>query len=368
MNISDWDLENKNVLLRIDGNVPLKNGTIESDFRLRALIPTLTLLTTAGAHITIATHIGRPKNKDPKLSTKIIKQWLTNNGFPHIKVLENLRFNPEELGKSNTFAKKLSHNIDYYINDAWGTLHRDETSTTLVPQLFNPKKRSLGLLVYEELHALEKLKNNPDKPYVVFLGGGKPATKIPIIENLIKQHHVSTIVVLPALAFTFLKAQGKNVGKSLVDDSLLETARSLIKQADAAHIKISIPTDYTYAEEAFNGPLKICDQDNFPPNGFGLGLGPQSIEECKRIISKAKTIFYNGAMGIPERPETLKPLHVLLKSIANSSAYTVIGGGNSVAEIEKLHLSDQIDFCSTGGGSTLLYISGGNLPGLKFYH
>lgn len=369
MKIQSWNhLVGKKVFVRFDGNVPIENNVIQNDFRLKALLPTLELLKDKGAHITLATHIGRPEGIDPALSTRPLKEWFASKGYGNstVTILENLRFNPGEKNQDIAYARELAKDMDYYVNDAWGLMHRKDTSITILPTLFAPDKRAFGLLVHKELAALEHLKTDPEKPYVVILGGGKVETKLPVIERLIDSNKPTTIIVLPALAATFAQAFGKPVGKSLVDSALLEQAKKIIeKTACCNHFELLLPYDYTYVKNTWDGPLGTCDAQDFPTNGIAMGVGPRSLAAFAPYIKNAHTLFFNGAMGNPSRPETMQPLHELLRMIAASQAYSVIGGGNSVTEVENLGLMQEIDYCSTGGGSTLLYISGGSMPGLE---
>lgn len=258
MNLQDWkDLTNKKVLVRIDGNVPLKNNVIDNDFRLKAVLPTLRFLREKGATITIATHLGRPKpgapgHRDPQLSTKPLQQWFNAQNFK-VNVLENLRFDPREqqmcpcpaepwrrrVVKPNPlFARELADGFDYFVNDAWGAFHRHDTSITLLPGCFPPEKRSFGFLVQKELEALTPLKDNPQQPYLIFLGGGKGETKLQILKELVATKKPTTVIVLPALCFTFLKALGKPIGMSLIDEEFLPNVQELLQQAKNSRIEI----------------------------------------------------------------------------------------------------------------------------------
>lgn len=365
--IKHWNCRRKKVFLRIDGNVPIKNGTILNDFRLRSLIPTLKLLQEKEAFVTIGTHIGNPQTKKDllNLSTKPLQEWFKKKGFDNCTVLENLRFNPGEKGLSHSFAQQLAHTMDFYINDAWGTMHRNHTSITLLPKLFAKKNRSYGLLVEKEIQKLSRLKNLPHKPYLVLLGGNKLATKLLLLKQLIQEKSPTTVIVLPALAFTFLKASGQPVGLSKIDESLIPLAQKIIQLTNATETELIIPLDFTYFENNLHGILKRCNQKEIPDNGIGMSIGPRSLALFKRKIIEAQTIFFNGTMGISSNKETLKPLHELLHTIAQASGYRVVGGGSSILELEKLNLTTHIDFCSTGGGSTLKFITGEPLPGLQ---
>jgi len=369
--IKAQDLKGAKVFYRIDGNVDIINQKIQNDFRLQAILPTLQLLTNAGAHITVATHIGRPKGIQKELSTAPLKNWFTEHGFPDINLLENLRFNGGERTRDReealAFARELAHGMDYYINDAWGLLHRNDTSITVLPTLFAPEKRAFGLLVEKELAALESLKNSPKAPYVVILGGGKVETKLPVIERLIKKQNngkpaVSTIIILPALSFTFMRAMGLQTGASLVDEALIPHAGLIMELAQKNGVELVFPLDYTYIFD--QNKIGTCDAIGIPKNGKGMAVGPRSLELFESYLKNAQTIFFNGAMGNQDQPETMKPLDALLYMISQSNSYSVVGGGNSVAEVQNCGFMDKIDYCSTGGGSTLMYISDGPMPGL----
>lgn len=325
--LNSCDISNKNVFLRIDGNVPLNDGVIRDDFRLRAVVPTIEYLIAAGAtSITIGTHLGRPHGKDKNLSAAPLARWFAAKKFSSVYLLENLRFDPREKNLDLGFARELAAGHDLYVNDAWGALHRAETSITLLPTLFAPENRAYGLLVERELAALSPLRNGPKKPYVVFLGGNKLPDKLDKLFMLVEKQLVTAIVLLPGIVFTFLAAQGIDTGTSLVFTELIEPCKKFLALA---------------AE-----------------NGIEIVLDRARIEE---IISGAETIFYNGAVGNGDGSE----MEQILAAIVKTTAYTVIGGGDSVAAAEKFGLTQKFSWCSTGGGSTLAFISGAELPGLE---
>ncbi len=376
------DLANKKVFLRADLNVPLIDGTIVDDFRLTALMPTLDLLVNKQAKIILGTHIGRPEGVQRELSTNHLMEWFIDHeyviafastlkhaqelndvmGPGSIILLENLRFHKEEGARlaygedQYAFAKKLKTLAEYYVNDAWALLHRKDASITLLPELFEHK--TIGLLVEKELSELNRLRD-PKRPYVMILGGAK-LTKLYFVEEALKM--ADTIIVLPALAFTFLKAQGIPVGDSLVDDKLVHRAKDILKKAKEHSVELVLPVDYLVGNKDLTGELIVLDE--IPDGKIGIAVGPKSLQRYDEIIKNAKTIFYNGAMGFFERPETLEPLKKLLQSIAQTNAYSVVGGGESVAAVNLFTLSEGISFCSTGGGSTLYYLTHGTLPGL----
>ncbi len=372
------DLSDKRVFLRADLNVPLIDGVIVDDYRLRALQPTLDLLINKQAKIILATHIGRPTNASKELSTQYLLDWFAEHEYSvtwaatleeaqqkiapgTIVLLENLRFFPEECRTDEEqllYAEKLRSLADYYVNDAWALLHKQDVSITLLPSLF--KEKTIGLLIEKELKELKKLRT-PERPYVMILGGAK-LSKISFIEHALTV--ADTIIVLPALAFTFLKAQGIPVGDSLVDDSLLEQARKILHSAKNSSVELVLPVDYLLGNMDLTGPLTVLEE--IPDGKIGIAVGPASLERYSGIIKNAKMVFYNGAMGFFERPETLEPLRELLHSVAQANTYSVVGGGESVAAVNLFHLEQGISFCSTGGGATLYYLSYGALPGLEY--
>lgn len=358
--LTTCNVTHKRVFLRIDGNVPINNGTILNDFRLRAVLPTIDYLLDADATITIGTHLGRPTGTDPQLSVEPIRHWFAEKNLAQIKILENLRFDPREKKCDISFARQLASGQDVYINDAWGALHRDETSITVLPTLFAREHRAFGLLVEQELAALTPLRTAPKKPYVVFLGGGKQ--KFEALYQLAKQGHATTIVLLPGIVFTFLAAQGVPVGNSLVFPEYFDTCRAFMELARKNGITVLIPQDFFAGRDnqlILTGPA-ISD------SAQGVTIGPKTSALLEKISSEAQTIFYNGAMGFGEyEKESEDILEKLLTSIALSHAHTVIGGGDSVAAAEKFGLAQKYTWCSTGGGSTLAFISGAELPGLQ---
>lgn len=361
------NINKKNVFLRIDGNVPLKNGVILDDFRLRAVIPTIEYLINGGAtKITIATHLGRPKNHDPLLSTKPISYWFAQKNFSKIDVMENLRFDPREKNLDTVFARELAQGHDIYVNDAWGALHRKETSLTILPTLFSPENRAFGLLVEKEIAALTPLCKNPKNPYLVFLGGKKLPDKLNALFGIVEKKLATTIILLPGIVFTFMAAQGISVGTSLVFPELFEQCNRLLALAKKNNIKIITPDDFL-AQDTTNG--LIVTGPEFPKTAKGITIGPETTISLKKAILTAKTIFYNGAMGwggeFDSDVRYQEKLREILTAIVNSTAYTVIGGGDSVEAAEKFGIANKCSWCSTGGGSTLAYISGAQLLNLN---
>lgn len=378
------NLCNSRVLLRADLNITLVNNKIAGDFRLRQLKPTLDLLIAKQARIILATHIGRPNGYQEDLSTKVIADWLEEHGYSvilesdlaraydqsftiqpgSILLLENLRFFAGEQTQDNTFAHELARLGDYYVNDAFGLLHRADTSVTLVPQLFKHSCKSIGLLIEKELASFKHIDTAPEQPFVMLIGGGKVKDKLPFIDVLIDK--ASTILLCPALVFTFSATLGKNVGKSIVEPEVLDHARQIITKAEQRGVVLQFPVDYQVALGDMNGKLEYTNTDNIPDDAVGIAIGPKTVELYVKELKRAKTVFVNGAMGFFDRPETMHALYTLLKTIAQSNAYSVIGGGESVTAVYKQGLEKGITFCSTGGGAALALLTGAPLPGLAY--
>ena len=377
-----WDIQNKRIILRADLNVPLENGVISNDYRLQSLKPTLDYIRQHGGTTTILTHIGRPESPTPALSTKHLLPWFKDNGYvvtwcatiqeaqaalinnnQSFILLENLRFFPGEKDHDTNFARDIAQLGDFYLDDAFASLHRDDSSITLVPTFFPPEKRSVGLLVEKELTMLDKLMISSKKPFALVTGGGKVTDKIPLLFNMLNK--VTDILLCPATVFSFLYAQGKECGISLIDKNAATSCNEIITRAQQQNVTIHFPLDYQMSLDNTQGEIVIVDAHNIPHNGIGLSIGPKTIERYSHIIRNAHTIFFNAAMGFPSRPETTVGTQALLHAIAQSNGFSVIGGGDSVAAAQKLQLDGQIDYLSTGGGATLTYLSGQELPGLK---
>jgi len=388
--IESWNLEGKRVLLRADLNVPIKDGKIIDDYRLCALQPTLSLLRRKGAKIILATHLGRPDKASEEFSTRQLIPWFEKHKYKivyesnlieayekslvhpeHILLLENMRFFSEKESANEKereeFAIVLAGLGDYYVGDAFALLHRTDTSTTLVPLLFKPDKRSIGLLIEQELEVLNTLISNDTHPFIFIFGGNKLATKIPLLKQLFNR--IDTLLLGPAPVFSFLHAQGKSVGKSLIDEKAINECTNLLKLAQEKNVKIIFPIDYVIADNTFEGPLHTIPADQFPADGIGVTIGPKTVQLFAHYIIRAQRIFYNGLMGDTQRKETLSGVNEIFTAMSQSAGMSVIGGGDSVAAAQILGLADKVTYCSTGGGATLAYLSGEKLPGLQpFIH
>ncbi len=349
--LTEFDLNKKKVLLRADLNVPLQQNTILDDYRLLAILPTIDLIVKKGGQVILATHLGRPEGVfSPKLSTKILIPWFQEHGYTiefsatfatakilnsPIVLLENLRFLPGEQNQDSSFAKSLASLGDFYVNDAFGLLHRNDSSITLVPHLFDAQHCTIGLLVEHELNALDKL-INPTHPFVAIVGGGKVTTKLPMLHHLI--NIVDTILLCPALVFTFLKAIGIEVGNSLVDSHALSDSLFLIKDAKNNKAQLIFPEDYCVMLAGNEKKLIAVDATAIPPSSMGISIGPKTLIQFTQPINTAQTIFFNAAMGFANQPETMNELRKLLELVAKSPAFTVVGGGDSVSAVRRFGL------------------------------
>ncbi len=383
--LRDFDLKGKKVLLRVDFNVPLNsNLQITNDKRIRETLPTIQYLIENGAKIIIVSHLGRPEGKvKPEFSLKpvaerlreLIKKPVILTGdvagpetFKYVRamkegdivMMENVRFDPGEEANDPEFAKKLASVADIYCNDAFGTMHRAHASTTKVAEYL---PSCAGLLVEKELNVLGSALENPNRPFVVIVGGAKVKDKIGLISRLIEVADV--VMIGGAMAYTFLRAQGHNVGKSIVEKDKLQLARLLIEKANKQNVKFVLPVDHVVTGEFnFSAEFVITTTKKFPRTGIGMDIGPKTIKLFEHYISKAKTIFWNGPLGVSEFQKFAKGTNEVAKAIANSKAYTIVGGGDSAKSIEQLNLQDKIDHVSTGGGAALKLIEGVTLPGL----
>lgn len=377
--LADFDIQGKTVLLRIDANVPIDHGIILNDQRLVASLPTIHQLLDKGAHIILMTHMGRPQNEDPNFSTQQLISWFQDNGLDiafakniddaqnkkenhRLILLENLRFFPGEKGRDPQFAQQLAQLGEFYINDAFGTFARKDTSVTLLPDQFEEHHKTIGLLVEHELAMLDQIIKKNKKPFYLIIGGGKVADKIPLIAKLLP--HISSLFLGPAIVFTFLKAMGKKVGNSLVDSNAINLCKDIIMQAEQLGVTIEYPLDYIIAEGSFDGPFEITENNVIPDGDVGVSIGPKTAKQWSNQLMKAETIVLNGLMGTVKRIESLAYTKDIFHAMTQSHATTLIAGGDSVAALYYFNLAKNIDYLSTGGSATLQYLSGQNLPAL----
>jgi phosphoglycerate kinase len=379
-NLENLHVQNKTVLVRFDGNIPINHGRILNDQRLLASLPTIQMLLDKGATVILLTHMGRPQYKDPSLSTRQLISWFNDYGL-HIVfaqnpsdivqkkkegnkliLMENVRFFPGETNNDPEFAKELAALGDFYINDAFGSLARQDTSLTMVPNYFDNTHKTIGLLVEHELAMLDNLKKRVQKPLVLIIGGNKMSDKIPFLSKAMP--HLSTILIGPALVFTFLKALGKPIGNSLIDNDAINMCKDVIMHAEEHGVKICYPIDYIIAEGSFDGPLDITTTDTISSGDVGMCIGPKTALAWSKIISQAKSVIMNGLMGSLSRAESLVYTKDIFHAMAQTDALTIIAGGDSVAAAYYFDVAKDIDYISTGGSATLYYLHDIPLPAL----
>ena len=393
--IRDLNLEGKRVLVRVDYNVPLqeKDGVqiITNDKRIRATIPTVKYLIEHGARILLCAHLGRPKGKrDPKQSLQPVVAPLSELlGVPvkfvddcvgekaekaaadlkngEVVLLENLRYYNEEEANDDAFSQKLAKLADVYVNDAFGAAHRAHSSTAGVAKFI--KERGIGFLMEKELRFLGDELENPKRPFVVILGGAKVSDKIKVIDRLLDK--ADTILIGGAMAYTFALAQGRKIGKSLSEPDKVDIAKQALEKAKAKGVKFLLPVD-TFVTENFDFKAKtispgkyLAPGQDIPDGWEGVDIGPESVKLFSAEVASAGTILWNGPMGVFEVPESAVGTFAIANAIAaNSSAVSIIGGGDSVSAIKKAGVSDKVTFVSTGGGASLEFLEGQELPGV----
>jgi phosphoglycerate kinase len=386
--LSAADLAGKRVLVRADFNVPVDDaGNITDDTRIRAALPTINDLTSKGAKVILSSHFGRPKGVDEKLRLTPVAKRLSEllgqtvvkcndcigdevasqiaamaNG--QVALLENVRFYPEEEKNDPEFAKKLAANADLYVNDAFGTAHRAHASTEGVTKYLSPSVA--GYLIEKELEYLQNAIEKPQKPLAAIVGGSKVSSKIGVIETLLDK--CDKLFLGGGMIFTFYKARGLNVGNSLVEDDKLELARTLEAKAKERGVQLLLPTDVVVADKfSAEANTQIVDVNHIPDGWMGLDIGPDSIKVFQAALADCKTVIWNGPMGVFEIDKFAAGTFAVadtLAEISKSGAITIIGGGDSVAAVEKANLADQMSHISTGGGASLELLEGKILPGI----
>ena len=388
--LSTIDVAGKRVFLRCDLNVPLKEGVIKDDGRIKASLPTIQALLEKGASLVIAAHLGRPKGEaKPELSlapvakrlAELLGQEVTFNGqvtgasvttaaeslaAGEILLLENIRFSAAETSKEEseraTFAAELAKLADFYVGDGFGAVHRKHASVFDLPKLL---PHAAGKLVAAEVEVLKKLTQNPERPYGVVLGGAKVSDKLGVIENLLGK--VDVLAIGGGMVFTFLKAQGKEIGTSLVEAEMLDVVKGLIATAEKNGVKLLLPTDIVVAPTfSADATPTLVAADAIPADQMGLDIGPASAVAFAAEIVKCKTVFWNGPMGVFEFPNFAAGTKVVAQALTQVSGISVVGGGDSAAAVRALGFADsQFGYISTGGGASLEYLEGKELPGLK---
>jgi len=393
LSIRDLSLNNHRVLMRVDFNVPLEDGRVIDDTRIRETLPTIEYALRHGARLVLVSHLGRPKGKrnlafSLKPAAERLRMLLDkelargeNVGFcpecigPEAEemagrleqgqtlLLENLRFHPEEEANDPKFAKQLAGLADYYVNDAFGTAHRAHASTVGVTTFV--QKSAAGLLMEKELQYLGKVLRHPERPFIAILGGAKVSDKIGVIRNLLDK--VDALIIGGGMAYTFLKAQGEPVGKSLVEEDKVELARELLKEAKKHKLKFLLPTDHVVAEKIdANAIVRTVPTGGIPDNMMALDIGPKTVEAFTEEIGRALTIVWNGPMGVFEVSPFAKGTFKIAHAVAeNVGATSIVGGGDSVSAVNAAGVADKITHISTGGGASLEFLEGKKLPGAE---
>lgn len=389
LTIDKVELKGKRVLVRVDFNVPLdENLNITDDTRIVESLPTIKKIISEGGKAILMSHLGRPKGgPNPKYSLKPtakrlsellgkevklapdcigdeVKAMVSQMKDGDVLILENVRFHPEEEKNDPEFAKKLAEIGDVYINDAFGSAHRAHASTEGVTKFI--KVCAAGYLMQKELEYLGAAVSNPNRPYVAILGGAKISGKIDVINNLLDK--VDTLIIGGGMAFTFFKAQGKEIGKSLLEEEKIELAKEVLQKVKNTGVKFLLPVDVVVASEFNNdSPAEVVSVDSIPSDKMGLDIGPETIKLFKEEILKAKTVVWNGPMGVFEFDNFAKGTFAIAQALAEATAkgvVTVIGGGDSAAAIAKAGLKDKVSHVSTGGGASLEFLEGKILPGV----
>ena len=382
--IEDVEVKGKRVLVRVDFNVPLEDGKITDDTRIRAALPTIHYLVKQGAKVILMSHLGRPKGIDEKLRLNPIANHLAELlGQPvkklddcigteveaavnalqpgEVALLENLRFHPEEEKNGPEFAQSLAKLGDIYVNDAFGTAHRAHASTEGVTHYISSSVA--GYLMQKELEIMGGALSNPTRPLVAILGGAKVSDKIGVIENLLSQVKVDRLLIGGGMANTFFKAKGYDVADSLVENDKVEVAKELLAREDGA--KIVLPTDVLAADKfAADANFQVTTPDKVPAGTRILDIGPDTIASYKNYLKEAKTVIWNGPMGVFEFPAFAKGTTAMAQALAEVDGTTIIGGGESVAAVEQSGLADKMSHISTGGGASLEFLEGRILPGV----
>jgi phosphoglycerate kinase len=386
LSIADVPIEGKRLFVRVDFNVPLDTqGHVTDDTRIRASLPTIQHATARGAKVILASHLGRPAGKvDPRYSLRPVAACLSGllgQNIPladdcvgptvedlvarmrerDVLLLENLRFHPEEEQNDLRFAQQLAQLVDVYVNDAFGTAHRAHASTEGITQYLSIAVA--GLLMQAELIHLGQLLATPERPYVAILGGAKVSDKIDLIFNLLPK--LNRVLIGGGMAYTFLVAEGMPVGNSLVEADKVEAARDILTRATALRVAIQLPEDHVIAERLdANAATRIVPKDGIPSRWMGVDIGPQTVAAFTRAIHEAKTVVWNGPMGVFEIAPFAKGTNAVARAVVSSKATTIVGGGDSVAAINQAGVADRITHISTGGGAFLELLEGRELPGV----
>lgn len=388
--LNDFNFENKKALIRVDFNVPLNDSfEVTDDTRIQAAKPTIIKILEDGGSCVLMSHLGRPKGKEDQFSLRhivskvtevlgvqvkfvddcigsTVEDVVTNLKSGEVLLLENLRFYPEEKAGDIAFAEQLSKWGDVYVNDAFGTAHRAHASTAIIAQFF-PENKCFGNLLATEIESIDKVLNNSEKPVTAILGGAKVSSKIGVIENIIEK--VDHIIVGGGMTFTFIKALGGKIGNSLVEEDKLELALEILAKAKENNTEIHLPVDAVIADAFSNDAnTQVVDTNEIPDGWMGLDCGPKTVEKFTQVVAKSKTILWNGPLGVFEMEKFAQGTIGLGNAIAEATkngAFSLVGGGDSVAAVKQFGFADKVSYVSTGGGAMLEMLEGQTLPGIE---
>ena len=385
--IRDIDVSGKRVLVRCDFNVPMQDGKITDDIRITSALPTVKYLIENNAKVILMSHMGRPKGEPkPEFSLKPVADRLSQLLGKEVifaasdvvvddkvretaeelqpgqvMLLENVRYRKEETKNEEPFTGQLAQLGEIFVNDAFGTAHRAHCSTAGLAE-YMPSVS--GFLIEKEVKFLGDALENPEKPFVAIMGGAKVGDKIPVIENLLKK--VDSLIVVGGMSYTFFKAMGYEIGTSILDEESIELAKELMEKAKAVGVQLMLPVDTVCAKEFDNSSEKgVFDRDKIPADMMGMDIGPKTIDMYKKVISTAKTVVWNGPAGVFEMPNFAEGTKAIAEALAKSEAVTIIGGGDSAAAVEQFGYADKMTHISTGGGASLEFLEGKELPGIS---
>lgn len=385
--VKDIDVSGKRVLVRCDFNVPMKDGVITDDIRITSALPTIKYLIENDAKVILMSHMGRPKGEPkPEFSLKPVADRLAQLlGMDvvfaasdvvvddsvrakadelkpgQVMLLENVRYRKEETKNEEPFTGELASLGDIFVNDAFGTAHRAHCSTAGLAK-YMPSVS--GFLIEKEVKFLGDALEDPQRPFLAIMGGAKVGDKIPVIENLLKK--VDSLIIGGGMSYTFFKAMGYEIGKSILDEESIDLAKELMKKAEDAGVKLLLPVDTVCAKEFDNDSESgVFDRDSIPADMMGMDIGPKTVELYKTAIAEAKTVVWNGPAGVFEMPNFVAGTKAIAEALASSGAVTIIGGGDSAAAVEQFGLADKMTHISTGGGASLEFLEGKDLPGIS---
>ena len=384
--IRDLEISGRRVFLRVDFNAPLEGGKVSDDTRIRAAIPTIEYALSQGAKVVLASHLGRPKGqRNDKYSMEPVgarlaellgrvevllsedcvgdsaRKVVGDLREGQVALLENLRFHPEEEANDENFARELARLADVYVNDAFGAVHRAHASVSALPKLM--PERAAGFLLAREVECLAKLQGEVERPYAAIVGGAKVSDKITVLQEILER--VDVLVIGGAMANTFLAALGKPMGRSLMEADKLAVARTFMQKAEAKGAELLLPLDLIVATSVDDAQGRVVPSDGVGENEMALDIGPESVERFAGRLRSCRTVFWNGPMGMFERPAFAEGTFGVARALAECTGFTLVGGGDSVAAVQKLQLADRFSHVSTGGGASLEFLEGRKLPGLE---